>query len=98
MGKKDYWVRERPMSDLEIKLKAGLLTSSIIFAILWGASEVMLNEYSTDSIRDGVYYALIFIHRYSVWVAVICFVALLVWSIIEEIQESKNPKNPKFLS
>ena len=97
MGKKAYWVKERPISNSEIRLKGGLLLGSIVFAILWGASEVMLNEYSTDSLRDGVYYALIFIHRYSVWVAVICFVALLIWSIIEEIQESKNPKNPKFL-
>ena len=97
MGKETYWVKERPISDLEIKLKAGLLTSSVIFAILWGASGAMLNEYRTDSIRDGIYYAIIFIHRYSVWVAIICFVVLLVWSIIEEIQESKNPKDPKYL-
>ena len=98
MGKKTLSVKERPMSDLEIWTKAGLFASAIIHVILWVSAEIMLGEYRDDSIRDGFYNFLVFLSRFSLWVAAACFLFLLAWVIIEEVQDSKKPKKPTFLA
>ena len=95
MKEKTYWLREPAEEGFNWTLFWFIAT--IVFALTWVLSGVMLDGYTAESIRDEMFYGLERAHAVSLWLTGASAVALIIFIAIDIRRHPNIPKDPKII-